>query len=609
MSINIFNRDDGNKQSRYAQIDRNFDAYWEHEARNPNRNRIRIGRQYQATVPSLIKSPQSDERRLDQLETLRWSPDHSLTEPQLQQYVQVARMLSRLDRPELGANMMLSSGSTTLPTRTSTSNTSVETTTSTSNDTVGNKTTQQDSPNGNSNKINNASNHNNQNNGASKQSNKNMKAVDKTAPIELSLARLIAAHHVSQSQANCKLAQPQSPSSDHQSQTLALNFQSWTPLETALFTQALTICGKNLALIRQQFLPWKSAQSLMDAYYDILNQARQNSCKLDPQDVDAFTTFYGRPARLDNLPDIGTSSHDPPVRLDDETLTDKTTLSDNAPLGSLKFFKDGQLVLKLDAKQPMIDRHGCQWTEAADSVSRLRPTNGLSINAIRRKRAEQMRAKVMADECPDESNASTNDDDSLDSADTCLSPATFFAPPSKRTRIRVENNCKVPVGLTSTDDHDHTSLSSETTTSDGPDSRPKSARPVDQCKSPHIPSSSLSSSSSSSSSSSAAAPSSSLIPPVAHASSRSLDRLTAASLALDLTRKLASAHPLAAALAESAQRLPTTASSLPPCKVYTPNSFEPIDFGLGSASANASNSTTSFSPAALLNLIKGVDSK
>lgn len=35
--------------------DADFDAYWEDEARNPNRNRIRIGRQYQATIPPLIK--------------------------------------------------------------------------------------------------------------------------------------------------------------------------------------------------------------------------------------------------------------------------------------------------------------------------------------------------------------------------------------------------------------------------------------------------------------------------------------------------------------------------------------------------------------------------
>lgn len=36
--------------------DVDFDAYWEEEARNPNRNRIRIGRQYQAQVPALLKA-------------------------------------------------------------------------------------------------------------------------------------------------------------------------------------------------------------------------------------------------------------------------------------------------------------------------------------------------------------------------------------------------------------------------------------------------------------------------------------------------------------------------------------------------------------------------
>lgn len=35
MSTNIFNRDDGNKSQSYAQIDQDFDNYWENEARNP----------------------------------------------------------------------------------------------------------------------------------------------------------------------------------------------------------------------------------------------------------------------------------------------------------------------------------------------------------------------------------------------------------------------------------------------------------------------------------------------------------------------------------------------------------------------------------------------
>ena len=37
-------------------IDIDFDSYWDEEARNPNRNRIRIGRQYQAQCPLLLKS-------------------------------------------------------------------------------------------------------------------------------------------------------------------------------------------------------------------------------------------------------------------------------------------------------------------------------------------------------------------------------------------------------------------------------------------------------------------------------------------------------------------------------------------------------------------------
>lgn len=35
--------------------DAEFDSYWDYEAKNKNRNRIRVGRQYQATVPPLLK--------------------------------------------------------------------------------------------------------------------------------------------------------------------------------------------------------------------------------------------------------------------------------------------------------------------------------------------------------------------------------------------------------------------------------------------------------------------------------------------------------------------------------------------------------------------------
>lgn len=38
-----------------TQTDEAFDAFWEEEARNPHRNRIRIGRTYQASIPPKLK--------------------------------------------------------------------------------------------------------------------------------------------------------------------------------------------------------------------------------------------------------------------------------------------------------------------------------------------------------------------------------------------------------------------------------------------------------------------------------------------------------------------------------------------------------------------------
>lgn len=73
--------------------DFDFDAYWDEEARNPNRNRIRIGRQYQAQVPPLLKSSDQDSRKLSDLETLCYDPSNRLTDAQLEQYFAIAKAI------------------------------------------------------------------------------------------------------------------------------------------------------------------------------------------------------------------------------------------------------------------------------------------------------------------------------------------------------------------------------------------------------------------------------------------------------------------------------------------------------------------------------------
>lgn len=77
-------------------VDTDFDSYWEEEARNPHRNRIRIGRQYQATVPPLLKVGEKDQRKLEALETLSFCPKKSarVSDAELDHYFTVAKSLN-----------------------------------------------------------------------------------------------------------------------------------------------------------------------------------------------------------------------------------------------------------------------------------------------------------------------------------------------------------------------------------------------------------------------------------------------------------------------------------------------------------------------------------
>lgn len=77
-------------------VDTDFDSYWEEEARNPHRNRIRIGRQYQATVTPLLKVGEKDKRKLEDLETLSFCPKKSarVSDAELDHYFTVAKSLN-----------------------------------------------------------------------------------------------------------------------------------------------------------------------------------------------------------------------------------------------------------------------------------------------------------------------------------------------------------------------------------------------------------------------------------------------------------------------------------------------------------------------------------
>ena len=84
------------KHESELSVDTDFDLYWEEEARNPQRNRIRIGRQYQATVPALLKPGEIDQRHCADLETLTFCPKRSakVSDAELEHYFKVAKSLN-----------------------------------------------------------------------------------------------------------------------------------------------------------------------------------------------------------------------------------------------------------------------------------------------------------------------------------------------------------------------------------------------------------------------------------------------------------------------------------------------------------------------------------
>ncbi|XP_070383926.1 arginine-glutamic acid dipeptide repeats protein-like isoform X4 [Dermacentor albipictus] len=339
------------------QNDADFDSYWENESRNNNRNRIRVGRQYQATVPPLLRPGESDGRRLEDLETLRWRPE-SLSEQSIEEYLSMAKAVSLFARamnkwgPEGGG------GPECLQTALR------------------------------------------------------------------GLSDFVASHHGCQQDAGCRVAQPPPP--------------TWTSAEAGLFARALDECGKNFGAIKKDFLPWKPVKSLIEFYYQGRHPKQEpqedgeeeegaagcsgghcstaNCVKFG--DRSSAGSFYrsqlaegGRsvctvqkepevkpeppdePEDEEELPaaeeapsaspvgecgseEIRAPPSGPEVKpMRAKPLKAPEDAASVAPVGSLKFFLGGRLVLKLSAQE------GGSWVEAQDTPRLGRPRQPPSEDA------------------------------------------------------------------------------------------------------------------------------------------------------------------------------------------------------------------------------------
>ncbi|KAK4884023.1 hypothetical protein RN001_000294 [Aquatica leii] len=63
-----------------------------------DKGEIRVGSRYQCDVTSLLKEGESDGRELSELETLVWTPEHNLSDRQIDQFLVVARSVGTFAR-------------------------------------------------------------------------------------------------------------------------------------------------------------------------------------------------------------------------------------------------------------------------------------------------------------------------------------------------------------------------------------------------------------------------------------------------------------------------------------------------------------------------------
>lgn len=63
-----------------------------------DKGEIRVGSRYQSDVTSLLKEGESDGRNLADLETLVWTPEHNLTDRQIDQFLVVSRSVGTFAR-------------------------------------------------------------------------------------------------------------------------------------------------------------------------------------------------------------------------------------------------------------------------------------------------------------------------------------------------------------------------------------------------------------------------------------------------------------------------------------------------------------------------------
>lgn len=257
-----------------------------------------------------------------------------------------------------------------------------------------------------------------------------------------------------------------------------------------LFTIALEFCGKNFSAIKKEFLPWKSINSIIEFYYLGMTKKGPNSTGQPSNNSEKRSNTEGQftendssgedePSQFsenlspkeDDEPNCSSPSGNhcggvpPNVRneLNDDgekgfplvnglevvaikgrpvSPQPRNEAGNNVSnLGSLKFYKDGHLVLKLNAKQEDAAQK-CHWVESQDTpkLSKqpyLKGNNSKSDSLI----GLNHRPNHLGDE-NDENSVESSDVESQESSESNYQ-TTVNANSVKKAKVRVED-CFVP---------------------------------------------------------------------------------------------------------------------------------------------------------------------
>lgn len=257
------------------------------------------------------------------------------------------------------------------------------------------------------------------------------------------------------------------------SSTTSSHKDEWTIKEARIFASALEVYGKNFGAIKKA-IPWKPVKSLMEHYYSSNEDGTsdEDDDYISPKDTEFlsaksknFQTLTVATCLTTQIPLL--NGHDFSLKgaaensliipgQEVKALKAKPVMKNqlvepvngHSVLGSLKFFMDGQLVLKLNAKQQETSKK-CSWVESLDTLKIPKPVikNKLppsKIAVMEGKWTDSGRSSARSEDTGEESS----DDDSMESADSRSLPSPSLVPRFRNSKVKVESNSQIPLPST-----------------------------------------------------------------------------------------------------------------------------------------------------------------